>query len=479
MSDIRMSEETYRRDRIQRWNEIWSRKLRWASARTGYQKRLSAVYRAGIPRGQRILEIGCGTGDLLASLEPSFGVGIDFAHRAMRGARRQHPGLLLVEADAHALPIRTTFDVIILSDLANDLWDVQRVLEGLQDLIGPQTRILLNFFSHVWEVPLRVAARLGLAQATLRQNWVTREDVANLLRLTNLELVRHWPEVLLPVDIPLVTPFFNKVLARVWPFRFFAMSNFMAARPSKLPGQGEPKPSVSVVVPARNEEGNIEAIFRRLPAMGRATELLFVEGHSTDGTWSAILAAKARHPEMSCQVMQQTGVGKGDAVRLGFEKAHGDILMILDADVTVPPEDLSRFYEALVSRQGDFINGVRLVYPMEDQAMRTLNLAGNKFFSHAFSWLLGQPVRDTLCGTKVLWRKDYARIAATRSYFGDFDPFGDFDLLFGAAKLGLRIVDVPVRYRERTYGSTNISRWRHGWLLLRMVGVAARRLKFV
>jgi glycosyltransferase involved in cell wall biosynthesis len=166
-------------------------------------------------------------------------------------------------------------------------------------------------------------------------------------------------------------------------------------------------------------------------------------------------------------------------VRLGFQHAQGDILMILDADLTVPPEDLPRFYNALYKGRAEFINGVRLVYPMEKEAMRFLNLLGNKFFSLVFSWLLGQPIKDTLCGTKALWKTDYERIAANRSYFGDFDPFGDFDLLFGAAKLNLKIIEVPIRYRERTYGTTNISRWKHGWLLLRMVFFALRRIKFV
>jgi hypothetical protein len=166
-------------------------------------------------------------------------------------------------------------------------------------------------------------------------------------------------------------------------------------------------------------------------------------------------------------------------VRLGFTKAAGDILMILDADLTVAPRDLPRFFEAIASGQGEFINGVRLVYPMEDEAMRFFNLVGNKFFSWAFSWLLGQPIKDTLCGTKVLWRTDYERIAANRSYFGDFDPFGDFDLLFGAAKLNLKIVEIPIRYAARRYGTTNIERWKHGWILLRMVLFAARRIKFV
>jgi glycosyltransferase involved in cell wall biosynthesis len=233
-----------------------------------------------------------------------------------------------------------------------------------------------------------------------------------------------------------------------------------------------------VIIPARNESGNIKAIFERTPQMGRETELIFVEGHSKDDTFEAVQWEIASHPSTPSLLFQQTGIGKADAVRLGFSKAKGDILMILDADLTVPPEDLPRFYEALITGKGEFINGVRLVYPMEKEAMQTLNFFGNKFFSLAFSWMLGQPIKDTLCGTKVLWKRDYERIAANRSYFGDFDPFGDYDLIFGAAKLNLRIVDLPIRYRERTYGSTNISRWKHGLLLMRMVAFAARRIKF-
>jgi glycosyltransferase involved in cell wall biosynthesis len=271
--------------------------------------------------------------------------------------------------------------------------------------------------------------------------------------------------------------FFNKFLARFWPFREFALSNFLVARPG--PEKAKEKPLVSVIVPARNEAGNIKAIFERVPKMGRDTELVFVEGHSQDDTYEAIEKEITLHPSTPSLLLRQAGIGKADAVRLGYERASGEILMILDADLTVPPEDLPRFYEALVSGKGEFINGVRLVYPMEAQAMRSLNFLGNKFFSLAFSWLLGQPIKDTLCGTKVLWKTDYEKIAANRSYFGDFDPFGDFDLIFGAAKQNLKIVDLPIRYRERTYGSTNISRWRHGLLLMRMVTFAARRIKFI
>jgi glycosyltransferase involved in cell wall biosynthesis len=265
---------------------------------------------------------------------------------------------------------------------------------------------------------------------------------------------------------------------RLWAIRHLALANFILARPLNADG-GRPASRVSVIVPTRNEEGNIPAVFSRTPELGAGTELIFVEGRSSDDTSGAIERAIAANPGREARLLRQTGRGKGDAVRLGFSVASGDILMILDGDLTVPPEDLPRFYEALQSGKGELINGVRLTYPMDERAMRFANLVGNKFFSLAFSWLLEQPIKDTLCGTKALRRSDYQRIAANRSYFGDFDPFGDFDLLFGAAKLGLQIVDLPIRYRERTYGDTNIQRWRHGWLLLKMCAFAAGRIKFV
>ena len=177
--------------------------------------------------------------------------------------------------------------------------------------------------------------------------------------------------------------------------------------------------------------------------------------------------------------MQQSGRGKGDAVRKGFAEARNDVLVILDADISVPPEEVPQFVRALECGHGEFINGSRMVYPMDKRAMRFLNLLANKFFGYAFTFLLGQRFRDTLCGTKVISRRDYERLAANRSYFGDFDPFGDFDLLFGAARLNLKIVDIPVHYKERIYGETNISRFSHGWLLLKMCAFAARKIKFV
>ncbi len=465
---------TYQQTRIAHWDAVARKHTAWHGLGASYHRRLGEIYRFHVGPNRNILEIGCAEGDLLAALQPARGVGIDFSEEMICRARDRHPGLEFLHADAHDLSaLHEKFDAIILSDLVNDLWDVQRVLEQIKPLCAPHTRILLNFYSRMWQFPLSLARKLNLATSNLYQNWLTPEDVNTLLSLANFEKIRVVEEILWPLPWGGLA---NRFLVRLWPFQELALSNLVIARPAP---QRLTEPVVSVIVPARNESGNIKAIFERTPRMGRETELVFVEGHSKDDTYAAIEREIAAHPATPSLLLRQTGIGKADAVRLGFSKARGDVLMILDADLTVPPEDLPRFYEALVSGKGEFINGVRLVYPMEKEAMRTLNFLGNKFFSLAFSWLLGQPIKDTLCGTKVFWKRDYEQIAANRSYFGDFDPFGDYDLIFGAAKLNLKIVDLPIRYRERTYGSTNISRWKHGLLLLRMVTFAARRIKFV
>jgi len=467
----------YTQKRIFHWDEIARSRPAETFFSREYHRRLREIYRHLISPGLSVLEIGCGRGDLLAAVAPARGVGVDFSGEMLKIARQKHPELTFLEADAHALSLDECFDVIILSDLVNDVYDVQAILEQLRPLCRPSTRIIINTYSRVHQPILSLAGKMGLATQLLPQNWLAPEDTENLLRLAGFEVIRHQREMLFPLPIPLLRELCNQILVKVWPFSPFAWTNIHIARP--MPLETEARPIVSVVIPTRNESGNIEAAFQRIPKMGSRTELIFVEGHSKDDTYAAIEKAITNHPEWEAKLFKQSGKGKADAVRLGFEKASGDVLMILDADLTVRPEELPRFYEALVSGKGEFINGVRLVYPMQEQAMRFLNLLGNKFFSLAFSWLLGQSIKDTLCGTKVLYKRDYERIAANRAYFGEFDPFGDYDLIFGAAKQNLKIVDLPIRYQERTYGDTNIDRWRHGMLLFRMVAIAAVRLKFV
>lgn len=474
----RESHQKYTQRRIASWADIARRHSDDPSGGRAYRRRLVEVYQNLISPGQRVLEVGCGGGDLLASLEPSYGVGVDFCPEMLTLARSRHPELQFVLADAHELELAETFDYIILSDLINDAWDAQVLFQRLAPLCHPRTRIVINNYSRLWGPVLSLARLFSLARPNLPQNWFTTPDTENLLSLSGFEMIRTWPVIIWPLAGKPLQWFFNRVLVRIWPFKHLAASNMLLARPSPASAP-EKEPTVSVIIPARNEAGNIEQLMRRTPEMGGGTEIIFVEGHSQDDTWAEIQRVLAAYPQRKAKAFQQTGKGKGDAVRLGFAQATGDILMILDADISVPPEYMPRFYQALVSGRGEYINGVRLVYPMEQKAMRPLNLMGNKFFSVAFSWVLEQPIKDTLCGTKVMYKSDYERIAANRAYFGEFDPFGDFDLIFGAIKQNMKMVDLPIRYRERTYGDTNISRWSHGWLLLKMLWVGMKKLKFV
>ena len=461
------------------WDEMASRPQ--AIAASYYHRRITAVYQQLVPTGLKVLELGCGEGDLLAAVHPTDGVGVDFSSVAIEAAREKHPNLNFILGDVHVLELNDTFDVVIISDLANDVWDVQRLLDVVGRVCHPGTRVILNLFNRLWQLPIGVARAAGFAQPMLKQNWLSLADIRNLLELAGFEVVTTSGEIIWPIRTPIVDVFSNRFLVKLWPFSHLALTHFVVARPHpRRVGSAITEDAfVSVVVPARNEAGHIREILERTPNMGSRTEIIFVEGNSTDDTLAVIAEAVEELNTPDVRYYVQPGIGKGDAVRWGYQHAKGDVLMILDADMTVAPEDLTRFFEAIADGSGEFINGVRLVYPMEEQAMQFLNYLGNKIFSWAFTWLLGQPVKDTLCGTKVISRTHYDLMATHRSYFGDFDPFGDFDLLFGATKSNLKIVDIPIRYRDRRYGSTNIDRWRHGWLLIRMAVFAARKLRFI
>jgi SAM-dependent methyltransferase len=441
----------------------------------GYHDLITAVHQSIVAPGSSVLEIGSGLGDLLAALEPGNGVGVDVSPGMVALARARHPELEFEACAGEELELGRTFDYIVLSDVLPFVDDLLALFGTVAKHSHRDTRIVVHSYSQVWRPVIRVLELLRLKTRLPIRNWVAPQDVENLLQLAGLESVSTTRRILLPLRIPFVSAFFNGYLANLWIVRHLCLTYWIVAR--VRPAEERRNLSVSVVVPAKNEAGMIERIVAETPPLGERSELIFVEGHSTDGTREEILRQIELHPEREIVYIEQTGHGKGDAVRLAFQHARYDVLMILDADLTVRPRELPLFLAAIETGRAEFVNGSRLVYGLEPGAMRYLNLLGNRAFSLIFSALLDQPVKDTLCGTKVLERYRYEQIAAGRSYFGDFDPFGDFDLLLGAARLNLKIVDLPVRYHARNYGDTKISRFSHGWLLIQMSVFAFRKLK--
>ncbi len=465
-------------EKIKYFDSVSKERDKWRKKGTYYHKELERYLRFVIPANLSVIEIGCGTGETLSALNPSRGLGIDISPQMIDIARGKNPHLNFEVGDLEDLQVKEKFDYVVLDGTIGNVDDIQLAFNELHKVCNPETRVVIIYYNYLWEPVLKFAEAVGLRMKHLLQHWLPMEDISNLLYLNDFEVVKKGYRCLMPIYIPLISKLCNKFLANLPILWNLSLAEVLIARPMETRKQPE-EVTCSVIIPCRNERGNIEQAIQRTPDMGKHTEIIYVEGHSSDGTLVECERVRDKYPDKDITILVQDGHGKGDAVRKGFYHAKNDVLMILDADLTVPPEDLPKFFRVISSAKGEFINGSRMVYQMEKEAMRFLNLFGNKFFSKAFSYLLDQQIRDTLCGTKVLWKKDYEKIIVGRKYFGDFDPFGDFDLLFGAAKLNLKIVEIPIRYRERTYGRTQISRFRHGVLLLRMTFFALKKIKFI
>ena len=426
--------------------------------------------------GEAILDIGCGNGLLLNELQPSKAVGIDLSPDILASAKQVAPSCTFIEHDAESpLPTSDKFDIVLLSDVIGLFDDIQQVLLNIKENTHSRSRIIISYYTKHWELLIRFMEVIGLKVKQPQQNYLSTRDIHNFLSISGYEVLRSEYQQLIPFKWFGIGTFVNKFIATLPGIRRLCLRTYIVARP--IPTQPPANYSVSIVIPCRNEKGNVESAITRLPAFCDNIEIIYVEGHSKDGTWEEIQRVKEKYSHLKIKAFQQTGKGKANAVHLGFENATGDIFMILDADLTVPPEQLPKFYHAMNSHQGEFINGSRLIYPMENQAMQFLNLLANKTFSWIFSYLLSQRFTDTLCGTKVFFKKDYQSILDQRAFFGDFDPFGDFELIFGASKLNMKVVEIPIRYQARVYGETQISRFRHGFILLKMVLHAYRKLK--
>ena len=460
---------------------------RWLVRSRYYYAALERLLRFVVPPGRRVLDIGCGNGDHLAALEPSHGVGVDLSARMLELAERKHPHLELhhTAAEALSLPQHEArgedggFDYVVMVNVVGELADVLAAFKRLAPLVRADTRLVVVHYNHLWQPLFPLATRLGLKLDNPTQNWLSPHDLRSFLHLAGFEVVRSGVRMPCPKYVPAVAEMANGIIGRMPVLRQLGFVRFLVARPSMpLPLRPDAH-SVTVVVPCKDEEGNVPDIPARVPEMGAFTEIVFVDDQSSDATADRVREMIATHPHRRIKLVQGPGRGKGAAVRAGLAEASGDVFMILDADMTVMPEDLPAFFDAVTQNKGELVMGTRLVYPLAPQAMRTPNILGNKLFAAAFSVLLEQRITDTLCGTKVVLRRDYARILEARSLFGDVDRWGDYDWIFGAAKSNLAITEIPVHYVPRLAGDTKMTkRLRNSLIMLRMCWIALTRLTF-
>lgn len=462
------------------YNEISNNREHWINKNRYYYKQLINILKSNIEPNKKIIQIGCGIGQIIAALNPQSGIGIDISEGMISKAKEKFPQVRFMVNDVENLKdINETFDYVLLVNVIGDLIDIQRAFANIKKIITPKTRIIIIYYNYLWEPLVKLAELLKLKIKQPIQNWLSITDIENLLSLSGYEVVKKDHHILFPKYIPLLSWFLNKIVARLPVINKLCFVNLIVAKQIVYRTNYKDY-SCSIVMPCKNEKENIEAAICRIPKMGKRTEIIFVDDKSTDGTDKEIERLIKAYPEKDIKLVYGPGKGKAKAVWAGFEKATGDIFMILDGDLTVMPEELSLFFNALVEGKGEFINGCRLVYEMEKGAMRLFNILGNKFFGFVFSYLLSHRIKDTLCGTKAFFRDDYLRMRKYFGYFGDYDRWGDYNLLFSAAKLNLKIIEVPVHYVERIFGQTKMTkRLKHGWMMLRMCMIAAKRLKFL
>jgi SAM-dependent methyltransferase len=456
---------------------------KWRNRNLYYYQDLEKFYSFVVQPETRILEVGSGTGYLLNSLQPEEGLGIDIHPHVIDHSKGRFPTLEFQVGSAEDFQFEHCFDYVLLANTISYIENIPKALKNIANACQPSTRLILTFHNPAWEFILKFASLIGQRMPLLSLNWLSFKDIENLLDLSGFEVISHGKRMLFPKRIPLLSQVINQAIAPLPLINRFCLTEHIIVRKrldSQFVSSNIRNMTCSIVIPARNEAGNIESCITRLPKIGRHTEIIFVEGNSTDHTWDEIKRVQNLYGhQWDIKAWKQPGRGKGDAVRCGFEQATGDVLIILDSDLTVRPEDLIYFFEAIASGHCELANGCRLIYPVSLAAMPRLNRFANRFFAWLLSYLLNTKIKDSLCGTKAISRENYFKISKNRSYFGDFDPFGDFDLLFGAAKLGLKIKDIPVRYFSRTYGKSNIHHVKEGLTLLKMCWVAAKKIKFI
>ena len=419
------------------------------------------ILRRIIPPHKKILDIGCGGGDNLANLTPSRGLGLDISSHMVHLAKSRHPELEFICKDIDTYsPEEGDWEYLLAINLLLEVPDINLTLNRIHHIMSEETRLVILNHSANWEFLFRIYTFFQKWNKRINQNWLNRRDYENLFNNCGFQVIKKTKALLVPINIPILSNIINWLFHQIPFIRRFGLLDIYTLK-KRIPRERLPDFSVSVIVPCKNESENIPAIIPRMPGMGRFTEIVFVDDLSTDDTHKCMQEQKEKFPDVPVKIVDGSGLGKGAACRKGFEAATGDILMILDADLTVPPEVLPDFFEIIQAGHAEFVNGSRQVYQLEEDSMRMANCIGNGFFAYLFSFLMGFRVNDTLCGTKVFFRKHYPLILESREFFATNDVWGDFDLLFAASRHNLMYTEHPVHYFPRTYGETKMGRRLH------------------
>ncbi len=450
--------------------EHWVRKNKY------YYDLLLNFLKFNIQENSKVLQIKIDTGFFLNKINSIYSLGIEEDQEFIRHLKRAYPHNNFEYGIPEDIKIDKKFDYVLSINSIGLIVDVKKFFDQLHKVIDDNSRIIIVYYSKLWEYILKFAEHIGFKIKTPEQNWLSNDDIENLLNLSGFEIVKKHSLILMPIPIPIISGLLNSLSKLPFINKLCFIQSVIARR---IPENKPRAFSCSVVVPCRNEEGNIVEIVKRIPQLGSHTELIFVDDKSTDNTRRCIEQVIADYPQMDIKLIDGPGIGKAQAVWRGFKAAGGEILFILDADLAVPPEELIHFYSIMVSGKAEFVNGSRLIYPMQGRAMHIFNLIGNKFFSFLFSYILGQKIKDTLCGTKVLFRNDFKKMQKFIGTWGIKDRWGDYELLFGASRINLKIVDFPVHYCQRHSGFSKMTgRLKNGIIMLSMCLAAYKKIKF-
>lgn len=455
-------------------------RFKWFHRNRFYHKEILRYYKFAIPKNRSIIELGCSTGDLIGNLSPSYGVGVDISSAMIKIASEKYPSINFICQDIEDLSIDYKFDYIIISGTLGIVRDIQNLFEKLKSISTNNTRIIIDYYNPLWNPVVRIGQKIKLKLPELIENWLSIDDMKNFLYISGYQIIKNDFFLIFPKNIPLLSSILNKFIGKLPIIKHLSLSQIVIARIAE-PIDNASDLIVTVVITCRDEEGNIEGLVKRIPKMGRHTEILFVEGHSEDKTVEKIKEMITKYPDKDIRLLKQKGIGQGDAFRMGFDEAKGDFVIWLEADLTTPPEEASLFWKAYISGKGEYINGSRFIYKMKKNAMPLLNFLGNRFFGNLFTLLLKQRFTDTLCGFKAISKKNYLEIRKQIDYFGEFDPFGDFELIFGAIKNNLKVAEIPVHYNPRQYGHSKaygqsfISFLKHAFLLIKMSWIAFKK----